>query len=60
VTASEKAGYGQEGARDLSGPLELLLGYQAIGLEDTTGSEKRTFLYDMTTFGPQPGTGFHF
>jgi hypothetical protein len=61
VTASEKRpDMAKKGARHLSGPIELLLGYQAIGLEYTTGSGNRRFLYDMTTFGPQLGIGFHF
>ena len=50
----------KKGLDTFLGPIELLLGYQEIGLEYTTGSGNRRFLYDMTTFGPQPGTGFHF
>jgi hypothetical protein len=42
------------------GPIELLLGYQTMGLEYTTGSGNRKLVYDMTIFGPQLGIRFHF
>lgn len=40
--------------------IELGLGYWAVGIDYTSDTPVGEFNYDVTTFGPQVGIGFHF
>ena len=39
---------------------EASVAYRAIAMDFTSGSGSTEFTYDMITFGPQVGVGFHF
>lgn len=39
--------------------LSIHLGYRALDMDYETGSGAKAFEYDMTTFGPEIGFGFH-
>jgi hypothetical protein len=40
--------------------LEVGAACRAMGMDYSTGSGKEEFVYDITTFGPELGVGFHF
>ncbi|MGH7682514.1 MAG: hypothetical protein ACRENN_11090 [Candidatus Eiseniibacteriota bacterium] len=40
--------------------LDLAFAYRAVGIDYETGSGSSKFIYDMVTFGPELGIGFHF
>lgn len=40
--------------------LDLAASYRAFGMDYKTGSGNDEFVYDMVTFGPELGIGFHF